>query len=137
MLQTLSPEELAECINSLPQVATRLSEAAALFTTMGSDVVATKERQINSLQEQLKTALEKLERANEKIAKLEADKAELVQRQMDAAVSAARAEGQAEQLREAINSKDRQLESWVSRRFCQAEHALSFFTCDASGSVLP
>ena len=135
--QSLSPEELAECINSLPQVATRLSEAAALFTTMGSDVVATKERQINSLQEQLKTALEKLERANEKIAKLEADKAELVQRQMDAAVSAARAEGQAEQLREAINSKDRQLESWVSRRFCQAEHALSFFTCDASGSVLP
>ena len=124
-----SSEELAESINTLPAMLDKMAAAAKIFTD-GT------ERESTAKDAQIKTLMEQLSAANEKIRALEAEQANVNGRIVDAMVRAAKAEGIAEQLKENLASKERQMETWVRKRFAIASHLAHFSSCEHAGSVI-
>ena len=125
-----SPEDLAESINTLPAMLGKMAEAANIFKDAQIKDDSAKDTQIVSLKEQIVLL-------KERITALETNQAALQLAQMEALVKAAKAEGIAEQLQENLTSKERQLTTWVSRKFAIAHHLADLALCDEEGSILP
>ena len=125
-----SAEELAESMNALPAMLAEMQEAAKA-------VQAAKAIQVSSKDEQIMFLTKQLDAANQKIARLESEKSMLMQSNMDSMVKAAKAEGAAEQLEANVKMRERQLESWVSRRLFLASHHADLCLCEEEGSVVP
>ena len=132
-----SAEELAESMNALPAMLAKLEEAAKVVQAAKESEVSSKDEQIRLLTAQLESANQTIESANQKIARLEAEKSMLMQSNMESMVKAAKAEGAAEQLEANVKMRERQLESWVSRRLSLALHHADLCLCEEDGSVVP
>jgi chromosome segregation ATPase len=132
-----SAEELAESMNALPAMLAKMEEAAKVVQAAKESEVSSKDEQIRLLTAQLESANQTIESANQKIARLEAEKSMLMQSNMESMVKAAKAEGAAEQLEANVKMRERQLESWVSRRLSLASHHADLCLCEEDGSVVP